>query len=86
MIRREISIDCDGDDKRIIKHADMRLYELKSSIFGISYGKPRFQAIHIPSGKMNKMVWYATKHPGWALAHCISEVLTNEIRCPLPSE
>ena len=70
-----MEFDCSGDDARIVKYRDIKLYKCSS---GWPFASVHYYAVHEPSGRTNvRYEEYANKKPDWAIASCIDQVLRH---------
>ena len=67
---RSEHLDVADDNRRIVKLADMKLYERKTLL-----GRRSYRAVHVPTGIESDDAYYASGKPYWATADCIRRVL-----------
>jgi hypothetical protein len=72
----KVSIDCSGDDQRIVKYADMEV--LKLSCGWWLWNKEVYVARHLPSGCQSRIgLFYTDSTVDFALTDCIYAVLVG---------
>lgn len=75
MMRNKIQLETAGDDKRIIKHADIDLFEITDGLLARllprSLKSIRYEAVHRPTGLASRNLWFTTMRPEFAVSDCI---------------
>jgi hypothetical protein len=71
---KQIDLDCSGDERRIVKHADIKLYEVRP-IFWPLFGRRYYIAAHITGLTNNTLDEYSSRKPEWAVTSCIHRVI-----------